>query len=408
MQCIPIEYGADEPLVVEPGPDAPVVHCRGPEGVRGTAAAKVVATALAAPQAGPPLHRHVVPGDRVVLAVDALVPQANAVVTAVVEALAAAGVDAADVSLLRSPPLDTLTVGAGPRAAADQPSGMGGAADFDPTAEPQTSYIAADAAGRPIHVARALVDADVVIAVGGWGWDAAFGGRGLGGEPWPAFARQACRQEVLRSLAVHGRRGLTTWRSGCREAVWQLGLCASLRVVGGRGDSLSAAAFGMPDDAARQARGLAVGWSPLVDAPAAVSVATLSDPYGPPAMLLRAVAAAARITQPAGTICVASRLTELPGLIFSRWREGAPLDRLVREAVDTGDRTLVADAFLTRFFARALGDRRLVLLCAAEESQVEDLDFGHAATPEAVERLAHRAGSVAVLEEADRMLPRLA
>lgn len=407
MQGIPIAYGADEPLVVEPGTDAAVAHCRGPEGVRGAAAERVVAAALAAPRAGPPLQRHVVPGDRVAIALDPLVPQADAVVAAVTHALVAAGVVPADVSLLHAPPLDTLAVGPGSRPAA-LPPGMGGVADFDPAAEAHTSYIAADAAGRPIHVARALVDADVVIAVGGWSWDAAFGGRGLTGELWPAFSRQACRENVLRSLALRGRRGLAGWRAASREAAWQLGLCASLRVVGGRGDSLSAAAFGMPDDAARQARGLAAGWSPTVDAPVALTVATLSDPHGSPAMLLRAVAAAARVTQPAGTICVASSLAELPGLIFSRWREGAPLGRLVREAVETGDRALVADAFLTRFLARALGDRRLVLLCGAEQSQVEDLEFGHAATPEVVERLAHRAESVAVLEEADRMLPRLA
>jgi hypothetical protein len=49
-----------------------------------------------------------------------------------------------------------------------------------------------------------------------------------------------------------------------------------------------------------------------------------------------------------------------------------------------------------------------VLLSAADEAAVEDLEFGHAAAPEVVERLAHRAESVVVLEEADRMLPRLA
>ena len=58
-----------------------------------------------------------------------------------------------------------------------------------------------------------------------------------------------------------------------------------------------------------------------------------------------------------------------------------------------------------RLFARALGERRLVLLSALDESTVEELGFGHAASPEAVERLAHRAESIIVLHEADRMLP---
>jgi hypothetical protein len=122
-------------------------------------------------------------------------------------------------------------------------------------------------------------------------------------------------------------------------------------------------------------------------------------------MLLRAVAAAARVTHPAGTICVASRLATQPGVIFSRWREGAPLQPLVREALATGEQPLVADAFLTRFFARGLGDRRLVLLSDLDEATVEGLEFGYAASAEVVERLAHRSDSVAVLAEADRMLP---
>jgi hypothetical protein len=123
-------------------------------------------------------------------------------------------------------------------------------------------------------------------------------------------------------------------------------------------------------------------------------------------VLLRAVAAAARVTHPGGTICVASRLSTAPGVIFSRWREGAPLDGLVREALATRDQVLITDAYETRFFARALGDRRLVLLSCLEEAAVEELELGFAATPEVVERLAHRAERVTVLHEADRMLPR--
>ena len=125
-------------------------------------------------------------------------------------------------------------------------------------------------------------------------------------------------------------------------------------------------------------------------------------------MLLRAVAAAARVTHPTGTVCVTSRIAERPGVIFSRWREGAPLDALLREAVGTGDQALITDAFQTRFFARALGERRLVLLSDLDETTVEELELGFAATPEVVERLAHRSDSVTVLHEADRMLPRLA
>jgi hypothetical protein len=123
--------------------------------------------------------------------------------------------------------------------------------------------------------------------------------------------------------------------------------------------------------------------------------------------VIRAVAAAARVTRPDGTICIASEVTEVPGVIFSRWRQGAALQPLIHEAVQTGDRALVADALETRLFARAIEDRRLVLLSALEESTVEDLEFGFADSPAVVERLARRAESLVVLHEADRMFPSL-
>jgi hypothetical protein len=68
---------------------------------------------------------------------------------------------------------------------------------------------------------------------------------------------------------------------------------------------------------------------------------------------------------------------------------------------------MIADAVQTRLFARALGDRRVVLLSDLDEGVVEELEFGHAATPEVIERLAHRSDRVIVLREADRMLPRI-
>ena len=123
--------------------------------------------------------------------------------------------------------------------------------------------------------------------------------------------------------------------------------------------------------------------------------------------MTRAVAAAARVTRPGGTVCIACRVAAGPGIIFERWRQGAPLDRLIHEAATLGDPALVADAVETRLFARALGDRRLVLLSGLDEAAVEELGFGHAASPEAVERLAHRAECLVVLHEADRMLPHL-
>jgi hypothetical protein len=391
LPTITLDYGADDPLVLETEEGGLVMECRGPAGVDGQATRDLVAAALAAPLHGPPLAAHVVPGDSVAVAVSGAVPQAAAVVAAVIDGLCAAGVEADAIHVLHAGRHSGVAASAG-------------VAEFDATVDAATSYIAADEAGEPLYLARQLVDADVVVAVGEWGWDAALGGRSLAGELWPAFSRRTAAERLMRDLARRGRLALPDWKAQMHDISWQLGVCASLRLVAGSAGCLHAAAFGLPDEASRSARTAARAWCPAVDEPVELSVVSLSDPRSFTAVTT-AVAAAARVTRPDGTICVACRVAAAPGIVFQRWRQGASLERLVHEAVATRDTALVADALQARLFARALGDRRLVLLADIEEAAVEDLEFGFAAGPEVIERLVERADSVAILHEADRMLP---
>ncbi|MFM7207135.1 MAG: hypothetical protein ACKO4T_10760 [Planctomycetaceae bacterium] len=402
MHPILLDYGADEPLVLESSAGV-ASSFTPPAGVAGAEARRRVAEALAAPLHGPPLASHVVPGDRVVIAIAGTIAQAAAAVDAVRECLVSAGIAEPDVTVLTAPALGLEAPG---RTAVS--GGIVAAEAFDPTVASATSYLAADEAGRPLYLARALVDADVVVAVGERGWGPALGGRSIEGELWPTFARAECRRDLLVALARRGRGALADWKGGMQDIAWQLGVCASLRIVRGAAGSLMAARFGLPDEAARQARADAAAWCPASAADADVTICSLSDPDMGFGGIVAAVAAAARITRPGGTICVACRQVEPAGLILTRWRQGAPLEGLVHEAVASGDAALIADALLTRLFARGLDDRRLVLLSDLDEDAVEELEFGHAAGPESVERLVRRAERIAVLAEADRCLPKVA
>jgi hypothetical protein len=399
LHAITLAYGTEEPLVLEPAEGCATVF-EPPAGVRGDEASRLVVAAVEGPLHGPPLSAHAFAGDRVVIALAGDVPEAAAVVAAVRDCLTRAGVGDADVSVLQGPSLGYESARHAPLVA--------GAEAFDPGIESGTAYLAADEAGRPLHLARPLVDADVVVSVGEWGVSPAFGGRSIEGELWPTFARAECRRDLLVSLARRGRGALAEWKGGMQEIAWQLGVCASLRLVRGAGGSLAAARFGLPDEAARQAREAAGAWCPAMEPIADVAVASLSDPDGGFASIVAAVAAATRATAPGGTICIACRRVEAAGVILTRWRQGAPLEGLVHEAVASRDPALIADALLTRLFARALDDRRLVLLSDLDEEAVEELEFGHAATPEVIERLAHRAERLVVLAEADRCLPKQA
>jgi hypothetical protein len=205
----------------------------------------------------------------------------------------------------------------------------------------------------------------------------------------------------------NGRQALIDWRAELQDITWQLGVMANLRLVAGRSGSLHAACFGLPEEAARDARAGAADWRPHVDEPGDVAIATMASAAPRFRDLVRAVAASSRGTQPNATICVVGNVTEAPGIVTTRWRQGAPLEPLLREAADSKDPSIIADALATKLLARALGERRLVVLSQLDQAAVEDLGFGHAADIDVIERLANRAEHVVILHEADLMLPLL-
>lgn len=392
MKVIQLRYGAAEPLVLEID-HALMGDLAGPPGATGAAAERLVTETTTMPPTGPPLSAHAVPGDRVVIAVSGRVPQAAHVMAALTGQLTGAGVALEDISILH---------------AGGASAGLAVAQEFHGNQTAETAYLGADGEGRPLHLARRLVDADLVVTVGEWAFDAALGGRSLEGELWPAFGREECGDELAADLARRGRRALPPWREKLRTLTWQLGVTACLRIVAGRDGTVAAATFGIADSAARRARAEAHAWEPTVQARADLAVCSLSATAENFGAVVRGVAAAARITRPGGTICIATTSAEPPGPVVTRWRQGAPLRPIVREALASGDRGLVADAAIARLLARSLDDYRLVLLSGLDETTVEDLEFGFAATPETVERLAHRAESVVVLHEADRLFPHIA
>lgn len=398
---IDLEYGTAHPLALDVPAGIPVTIHHGPEALADPAAS--LADALTRPVAGPPLAAHVVPGDRVVIALAGDLPGGlpthELVHRGVTEQLAAGGVAPSDVHLLTAPPLALL----GDR----PPAGPAGdtATVFNPAMTDETAYLLADDEGTPLHLARPLVDADVVIAVGGFGYDAALGGRSPEGELWPGFGRLEWQQAFTSALLRSRRSSLEAWRELTGQVSFQLGIMASLRLVRGRSNSLAGISFGLPEATTAAARRLARPWRPA--APASdLTIGGISTPHCDMAAVTRAVAAAARTTRPGGTICIACSLVEPPGIVFTRWRQTAELMPLIREAAHSGDTSLITEALQTKLFARALGDRRLVLLSGLDQDLVEDLDIGHASSPEAIDRLMHQADSVTLLHEADRLCPK--
>ncbi len=160
-----LRYGADASvnLQIEGGPQEP---CGVPRGAPLPDTAAAVKAALDEPLEYPPLARCTTPGDRVAIALGAEVPQIAKVTAAIVQTLAAAGIDADGITILRNR--------GDADANAEDPCGLVPAhlaerirvRTHDPANRRNLAYLAASEAGEPIFLNRMLTDADVVLPVG--------------------------------------------------------------------------------------------------------------------------------------------------------------------------------------------------------------------------------------------------
>src|SRR5262245_12963766 len=90
----------DERLDVEVPEGRLLADWHGPAGVAARDVEPLVREALERPRQYPPLRQAVVPGDRVVIALDATVPAAREVLAAVSDTLVRAGVDRGSITVL--------------------------------------------------------------------------------------------------------------------------------------------------------------------------------------------------------------------------------------------------------------------------------------------------------------------
>ena len=407
---VQLNYGEDKALVLDHEPSLQLTEMRGPEGFSIDESLGLVRDALLQPVAGPPLPDHIVPGDKVVIAQAGNLPGdkqlSDAIYIAILESLEAGGVTSDDIQLVIAPPAIQFADQSLTNEVSDTINQPFHVTAFDPSDDSGTAYLLADESGEPLHLARSLVDADVVVTLGCFGYDASLHGRSPEGEIWPSFARQNRREALITSLSKSRRQALRQWRDEAEQIVAQLGVLASLHLVAGDNQTLAGVTFGFPASSVTQARLLAKPWRPSPQSRSALTIAGIADKSCGFAELTRALAAAARVTNHDGTVCIVCSMDEEPGPIFTRWRQGINLRMLLREALNSDDTDLHMDALQTSLFAQALGDRRLVLLSQLNQDLVEDLDIGCAETPDAVNRLIQQAESVCVIHEANRMCPR--
>jgi hypothetical protein len=360
----------------------------GPPGMDRTAVRRAVFEALETPGDFPPLRQAVVPGDRVTIALDAKVPDAVAILGAVAEVLARAGVPGDSIQVLSPEPMID-----GPL-----PSGMQGII-HDPTDRAQLAYLANTAGGRRVYLNRQLTDADFVLPIGRLGFDPVLGYRG----PWSLIFPDLSDEET--------RRAYRSWLPGdeageppalveSSAVSWLLGTQLQLGLISGATGLDRVIAGTLAEVRSRGAAELDASWTYRADRRAAVVVAGIGTSDRPSSLddLTLGLAHAARLVRRGGKIVALTRAGGPLGPALGRLAS-ADDPRTAHAALKGAEGE--PDYPAARRLADALAWADVYLASDLDENQVEDLGMVALGKPSEARRLAAAADSCLIINQAD-------
>jgi nickel-dependent lactate racemase len=389
----------DDRLEFELPPERLVASWNGPRGAGPSEDVATISHALENPHDFPALRHLVVPGDRVVIAVDPTIPRPGSIVKELGRAFEESGVMREDLTVLAMP---------GTPGIADLiPIDASSIQVHDPDDRTQLAYLASTKQGRRVYLSRVLTDADVVVPVGRFGYDPDLGYRG----PWSVVFPGLSDRDTMRAVRNGGfdaseddPRG--TDRAALEESFevnWLLGTQFHIGLLPGA-DGLLEVVAGR--DSTVRDRGIASlerHWTFRAPARAELVVAGVGRPGSPATLedLTDALATATRLVQHGGKIILLSRAS-------------GPIGPALRRLMDVEDPKNAAAALrgheafedyrVARRLARALAWADLFVYSALEPQVVEDLSIVALERPEQARRLVANSGSISFISRAELTL----
>ncbi len=377
----------------------------GPERVPGEVIAEQIRSGLEAPQGYPALKLAVVPGDRVVLAVDPRLAEAGEIVAAIVRVLNHAGVDSESIRILAP---------AKPRFPIDDIKASGIELDLHDPDEPSTlSYLANTEQGRRIYLNKALVDADFTMAIGALAHDAIVGLKG----PWSVVFPGLSDRDTIRSFAAQARDDEPDPAKPRRELVESFevgkllgcylhmgiveGIGGAARVIVGDSDSVHAIGSKAFDDA----------WTFRIAEPAETVVAGIGGSG-------RSRRDSAGIAEFADALDSARRIVRRGGRIVILSHVDGPIGPALRKLVESGDdrskpkltreHADLVDYAEARKIAAALEWADVFVLSRLDPDLLDDLSIIPLDKPEQAQKLVAASRSCAFLSRAERTRGKIA
>ncbi len=398
-----IPYGAASQLRFDLPPDAVLAAFATPCGEPIADLYGAAMAALAAPLEFPPLSQAAFPGDRVVVAVGADVPQAEVFLRAIVEVLTASGVTPESISVLHPQREDGATT-SDPRAALPVEHRLRvGLIEHTPEDGDRIALLGTSRGGRRFDLNRAVVDADLVVAVGCASGAATPQYFGIHGELYPGLASSTIQHRYRgpRALVDGPHRDPRVLRE-VREASRRLGIPFAVQVIPGEGDSVLGIFAGEIDTVSRRAASAyRDAWGFTATDEARLVVATING--GPQHQTWRnfgrAIAACRSNLAADGALVLCTELSEAPGTGIRALAETEEVPQAIRWI----RRHRPADVMPAMQLATLLEEHRVYLLSRLDDELVEDLGIIPVETEAEVARLAQRSGRCVLLANAHRL-----
>ncbi len=373
-------------LLLELPTDALVCAFAGPQDPGAADVFSTACEALEHPLDFPALARAVVPGDQVVLAVEDDIPQAAAIVGAVISRLTAAGVQAADIRVLQPrPSVQASELGEvlpGPIAEQVQFT------VHAPENSEELAFLTSTQDAMPVLLNRHLIEADLVVPIGRHRPPESPGYDGPAGTVCPTFSdRQTQKHFRGYHTTNSATRHLDRAHAKAEEISWLLGVQFVIRVIPGEQDHIAAVVAGSAAAASAAAdKAYRETWQVKATRRASLVVATVTgdareqtwENFG------RAVEAAGEAVDTDGAIVICCDLNEPPGPCVQQLVHGEhPV-----AALSQIRRLREYDAVPAAQLARVLERAQVCLMGSLTKELVEDLGMVHVENSTEIARLA--------------------
>lgn len=358
---------------------------------------QLVARALAQPLDFPPIEQAIIPGDRVALIVDPLLPQMPEIVTACVRYLIQHSVDVEQLHIVLAShePRDADLL----RHALEQVSDYAIPIELhDADDSTKIAYVAANEDSDPIYMNRTVVDADVVLPITCSRGHSTLDYLGAY-SVFPMLSNRSTRGEFysLEKLSADNEHNkLTSWAD---QAAWWVGLMVVIQAVPARDQQIAAVVAGTPTAVEPEVQRLMTEhWQvPQESAELVIAMVDGGSAQQTWENLARALHTAKQLVSREGSIVMCTDIEHAPGPGLQKLRSvHNSSEKIARKlAHDSADDALAAAVILD-----ATKDCHVYLVSRLRGDTVEGLGMGQIHDSNQLEHLLQQHRSCLVLTSA--------